>query len=270
MLPCKRELDCASMADEHMLTVEELNLMDDISGPALYRAEVRRIPHLTREEQEHYAVAARAGDSEARNGLVTNCLNWVMHKAYELYRDRAPSHSDLMDLIGHANVKMLEAIPQALSSRDPVAYLMSVGIREMRWYCTYNDPMIYRPRRDKVGTPPVGSLDADVTGRSLTDKGMLLVSDEEKERLNESAFKVVYDAIGQLSEQKRSIVMAYYGLSGQVTRQQHEIAQELGISTSMVGWHLAQLKRQLARSLAPDGQASTLSDTLCDPGEGMS
>lgn len=254
------ELDSPSMADEHMLTVDELNQLDDLSGATLYSAEVRRIPFLPREEQEQYATAARAGDSEARNELVTNCLNWVLTKADSVYWERRPSHSDLMDLIGHANVKMMEAIPQALSSRDPVAYLMSVGIREMRWYCTYNDPMIYRPRCDKAGTPSVGSLDADVTGRSLLDKGTLLLSDEEQERLNKEAFQVVYEAIGKLTEQRRHIVMAYYGLSGQVAKERHEIAAELGVSTSTVERHLTQLKQQLARSLTTQEQAITAPD----------
>lgn len=245
------------MAGEHSLTIEELDLMGDLSGPALYSAEVRRIPHLTREEQDRHTIAARAGDRDARNDLVTNCLNWVMNKAYSIYEQHAPSHSDLMDLIGHANLKMVEAVPQALSSRNPIAYLMSVGIREMRWYCTYNDPMIYRPRCAQDGTPHVSSLEKNVSGRALKADDMLLVSDEERERLGKEAFGIVYNAICQLSEQRQNIVMAYYGLSGQPIKERHEIAKELGISTSTVDRHLVQLKRQLACFLAADGQTAT-------------
>src|SRR2546430_2409019 len=102
------------MSSEYLLPLEQLQQMDDLSGSTLYSAEVRRIPFIAREEQPTYVEAARNGDNEARNALLLNCLNWTMTKAASIYRDREPAHSDLMDLVGHAHLKMLEALPKAL------------------------------------------------------------------------------------------------------------------------------------------------------------
>ena len=48
-----------------MLTTDELYQLDDLSGAALYSAEVKRIPFLTRTEEAAYIEAARAGSLEA-------------------------------------------------------------------------------------------------------------------------------------------------------------------------------------------------------------
>ena len=39
------------MSHDFMLGIDELQQMSDLSGPALYRAEVKRIPFIPREEQ---------------------------------------------------------------------------------------------------------------------------------------------------------------------------------------------------------------------------
>src|SRR5437868_458925 len=132
------------MPHEYMLTADELDQMDDLSGSALLRAEVQRIPFIPRDEQPAYIEAARAGDETAQHDLILNCLNWTMTKAASIYRDRQPPHSDLMDLVGHAHLKLLETLPKALQAVNPTGYLMSVAALEMRLYCTYDDPMIKR------------------------------------------------------------------------------------------------------------------------------
>lgn len=88
-----------------MLTVDELDQMDDISGSSLYSAEVKRISFLTRNEETAYIEAARAGSMQARNELTCDCLYRTLLKASVTYQERTPPHSDMMDLVGHAHVE---------------------------------------------------------------------------------------------------------------------------------------------------------------------
>src|SRR5438046_2030010 len=124
-----------------MLTIDELDQMDDLSGSALLRAEVQRIRYLTPGERDNYIAAARSGNEEARSALLTDCLHFVLYKASVTYQERRPPHSDMMDLIGHAHIKLLEAFPKALTADAPMKYLLSIAAIEMRLYCTYDDPM---------------------------------------------------------------------------------------------------------------------------------
>ena len=133
-----------TMPQETLPTLDDLNRMDDLSGVALYRAEVQRIPYLTREQQADYVSAAQAGNTDATHALVLNCLNWTMRRARAIHRDREPQHTDVMDLVGTANIRMLEAAPNALGADDPVSYLMTVASNAMRWQVTYKDPLVTR------------------------------------------------------------------------------------------------------------------------------
>jgi hypothetical protein len=72
-----------------------------------------------------------------------------------------------MDLIGEANVKMLEAMPNALQANDPIAYLMGVSAIEIRRYCAYHDPLIKRSKDKPAVTHQTVSLDADNTPARL-------------------------------------------------------------------------------------------------------
>jgi len=65
------------MPPETLPTADELNRMDDLSGAALYRAEVQRIPFIPREEQAGYIDAARSGDETAQHQLILNWTIWI-------------------------------------------------------------------------------------------------------------------------------------------------------------------------------------------------
>src|SRR5260370_40424095 len=86
-----------------MLTLEELSRMNDLSGSSLYSAELKRLPLLTRAEQQPLIARASTGDQAAKDMLVIHCLNWTIGRAAGLYKDRKPKHLDLMDLVGVGN-----------------------------------------------------------------------------------------------------------------------------------------------------------------------
>jgi hypothetical protein len=97
------------MAGEYMLTTDELDQLDDLSGAALYRAEVKRVPYLTHDEEVACIEAARSGNIDARNKLICDCLHYTFYKADVTYRYRQPAHSDVMDIVGRAHITLLEA-----------------------------------------------------------------------------------------------------------------------------------------------------------------
>src|SRR5712692_11626506 len=53
------------------------------------------------------------------------------------------------DLLGEANIHMLEKFPKALEQEDPLYYLMGEVMYKMKQYMIYKDPMIQRSRQVK-------------------------------------------------------------------------------------------------------------------------
>ena len=230
------------MPPECMLTIEDLDQIEDISSAALYSAEVKRIPFLTAEEQAAATDNARSGDEAAAHQLLHNCLNWVMCQAGVTYRDYSPAHTEVMDLVGHANVKMVEALPNALAASNPVAYLMTVGAREMQRYVTYHDPLIERKRY----RPGSGLHPATIS----LDNGD--VADYEQSPAPDIPERQEFaEALSQLSMRHQVVLTAAYGLRGETKRTSEDIALMLNLKKQTVDTYLKRAKRQLAAKLAP-------------------
>jgi hypothetical protein len=225
-----------------MLTTDELDQLGDLSGAALYRAEVKRIPFLTRAEEAAYIEAARTGSVQARNVLICDCLHYTLYKAGITYKERQPPHSDIMDLISHAHVTLLETFPKALAAEKPVKYLMSVAAIELRLYCTYDDPLIRRPR-----TQPFSSDHP----RTVSLEETQLVAATASEHMAEVEYWLVYDAVHELTEQRRDILIAVYGLFGQPKTSIEDIAALRQLKVATVKNYLWRAKTKLARQLGP-------------------
>src|SRR6266566_1648504 len=199
------------MPPETLPTTDELNRMDDLSGAALYRAEVKRIGFIPRDEQSGYIAAAREGDEAAQHRLILNCLNWTMRRAAAIHRDREPLHTDVMDLVGQANMRMVEVAPKALEANDPVSYFMSVAANAMRWQVTYLDPLVTRKRDQPLTSahPSTVSLeDWDASSREASP--------------DRQDFTFVYDALGTLSKRHQIVLAAAYGLHGETVRKNED------------------------------------------------
>lgn len=226
-----------------MLGIDELQQMSDLSGPALYRAEVKRIPFIPRDEQSAYVEAAQAGDTDAQHELILNCLNWTMRRAHAMCRDYAPQHSDMMDLIGHARLKMMEALPCALRADDSIAYCMMVGASAIRWYCLYNDPLVQRKRDEPLtySHPTTVSLEAH---DALPDNEL---------PQDELEYKIVYEALGQLSNRHQAVLIAAYGLHGEARHRNEDIAAMLGVDKGTVEKYLWRAKKRLEDKLKAQG-----------------
>jgi len=224
-----------------MLTTDELDQLDNLSGATLYRTEVKRIPYLTRDEEAACIEAARTGSIDARNKLICDCLHYTLYKADVTYRDRQPPHSDVMDVVGHAHVTLLEAFPRAILAEKPIKYLLSMAALEMRLYCTYDDPLIPRPR-----TRPFSSMHPHTV--SIEAAGEPEAAAVTEYRPNEE-YQLVYDAVQQLTQQRREIITAVYGLFGHSVSSIEEIAEQRQLKVATVKNYLWRAKTTLARKL---------------------
>jgi RNA polymerase sigma factor (sigma-70 family) len=238
-----------------MPTIEELNLMEDISGITLYSAELRRLPLLTPEEEEQHIAEAKIGNEEARATLLSRCLPWLISKATSIYVEYQPRHSDLMDLVGQANVEMVEALPHALTADNPIRYLMSVGALAMKRYCFYNDPMVRRPRRqsDDYHHPTTVSMEQHEwpLAETLASPDMYLTSEEAEEWKIREQDKLIYNALQQLNPRYRDMLTTYFGLYGQPAKRAGDIAEELHLKKKAVEHVLHRAKHCVATKLAP-------------------
>jgi RNA polymerase sigma factor (sigma-70 family) len=220
-----------------MLTIDELDELPELSGQTLYKAEVQRIMLMNDAEEQAVANAARAGDQASEELLIHQCLRYVLVKARTTYADFRPAHTEVMDLVGIAHVSIMENLPNALASSNPMAYLLSVAAKEMRRACFYDDPLIPRTRRLPRSQQHPGT--------ELTDMDALPIPESLPARPNEQLEAAVMD----LSEKKRLVLIAVYGLFGQARKPRQEIAAELEMKPVTVDKYLYASKRKLAETL---------------------
>ena len=78
----------------------------DTTPLADYLSDLKRHPLLTREEEQRYARAARAGDEEAKEKLVNSNLRFVVNISRQYQNRGIP----LSDLISEGNIGLLKAV----------------------------------------------------------------------------------------------------------------------------------------------------------------
>ncbi len=245
-----------------MLTLEEVDRISDLSGSALYSAELKRVPLLSREEQQPLIAKARLGDQTARDTLVIHCLHWTMNRAALLWKERQPKHLDLMDLVGVANVEIMEKFDRALEKDDPVLFLLSSAAYEMQSHVSAKDSMIQKPRygREKMKRlDPVPattvSLDAPAPEGEHPFVETLAAENptpiDKVERREERKYALLHQAINQLSPTLRRATVALYGLFGHPAKTKRELAAEAKITLRGIGDANVRARRQLAERLAP-------------------
>lgn len=227
-----------------MLTLDELKEMGDISGLALYHAEAKRIPPLTPQEQGTLLEEARHGSVAARNRVLMNCLSDTMRMAKYKLSERELRHSDLMDLIGVANVKMLEKFPKALEKEDPIQYLMTEVMYDMKHYMLYNDPMIQRSRQIKFDrSHPITSSGEAERYERLPAPDLRLVSEEA------THYPELHTAIAQLTPIRRNALTRRFGLYDHPAESVGEIAKSEGRTYRSIDSAVFNGRRSLAKTL---------------------
>ncbi len=109
-----------------------------LSSEQLYRAELASLPQLADEQIRDFASRARAGDQQASAALIGDVQHYIELWARR-YRNTfgwASPHIEYAELIGIGNLTLVEKLPQALTKRNPCAYLATWARYAMFHFCT--------------------------------------------------------------------------------------------------------------------------------------
>lgn len=94
------------MKKSNTLSYSEFDLNDDENILSQYLKEINKIPLLTREQENEYAVKAAQGDKNAKDMLIKANLRFVVNVAKKYQNQGLP----LIDLISEGNIGLMNAI----------------------------------------------------------------------------------------------------------------------------------------------------------------
>lgn len=257
--------------------------LDDLSAETLYTLEVKSLRRVSREEEPGQVERAQQGDGEARQALLKSCLRYLRLKALDLYYERRPVHTDVMDLVGVANLAIVEGLEKALQTREPFLYLIGIGLKQMRVYCTYHAPLIRRPEmsiKEVIRLDPypasasVESLNTplyDSDGRRLwieqIEAPAINLDQSAYEKSKQEQFALLYEAIAQLSPLQRETILRLYGLLGQPAEDTSELAGSHEQAQMLRVYSRATSARKRLRTLL-EGKLSAMVEPAPEEDEG--
>jgi len=202
---------------------DELETQDVLTSEEQYRGITKRLPRLTREQEQDIVQRARTGDPAAREALIISCLNYVSAVAHR-YK-RYLRHDEYLDLVGVGNLAVVEYLDKALVTGNPSGYLRSTAKYVMINYCctranlivrqTYNEPI------------PTTSLDTPVFYNTLADTKEPVVVTQQPD------YTFLYEAVEQLPRHIQDVLIKHYGLYG--TRPESLYQLSLRMSRSVKG-----------------------------------
>ena len=182
---------------------------------------------LTAKEEQHYLKLAAKGDLEARNVLIERNMRLVAHIMKKYYTQV----SDQEDLISIGTIGLIKGITTFDISKG--ARLATYAAR-----CVENEILMYF-RSQKKSAQDVSLSDYIETGTDGAALSLMDVVSEDADLLEtistrqqiQQLRKVITEC---LTEQERLVIQLRYGLNGNRTHRQREVAQKTGISRSYV------------------------------------
>lgn len=184
-------------------------------------------PPLSAEDEKKYFLAAEAGDSAAREKLITHNLRLVSHIVRKYYS----SAKNQEDLVSIGTIGLIKAVD---------TFKVSGGARFATYAarCIQNEILMFFRSQKKLSSEISlnETIDVDKDGNPLTyidvvscDESM--TSEIERKITSDRALRLVKTI---LSDRERRIITLRYGLGGREPMAQREVAEKLGISRSYV------------------------------------
>ena len=182
---------------------------------------------LTKEEEQHYLKLAGEGDLEARNILIERNLRLVAHIMKKYYAQT----SDQEDLISIGTIGLIKGISTFDQSKG--ARLATYAAR-----CVENEILMYF-RAQRKSAQDVSLSDYIETGNDGTALSLMDVVSDEADLLDQVAIGETVQRLNAalvecLTEQERLVITLRYGIGGEESHRQREVAQITGISRSYV------------------------------------
>ena len=195
-------------------------------------------PPLSPEQEKALLDRMAAGDTAAREELITHNLRLVVYLAKKYENSGVPAE----DLVSIGTIGLIKAVNTFTPAR-------SIKLATYASRCIGNEILMYlrksSNRRQEASIDEPLNVDGDGNELLLSD---ILGSDENQisQRLEQDAERAVLRrAVAALSPRERQIMELRFGLTDGVERTQKEAADALGISQS----YISRLEKRIIRTL---------------------
>ena len=174
-----------------------------------------------------------------------SCLRLTIRMAEYKMSERSMRHSDITDLIETANISMLEKFPKALEQEDPIHYLMTEMMYDMKHYMLYNDPMVQRSRQVKFDpSHPITESGEAVQYETLPAPQLQVVAEEP------AKYNALHSAMAKLTPIRRNALTRRFGLDGHPAESVRDIAKSEGTTSRSIDSAVLNGRRSLAKTLS--------------------
>ena len=184
-------------------------------------------PPLSKETENEILERIRNGDDSARQPLITHNLRLVVYIAKKFETASASSE----DLISIGTIGLIKAVNTFRPEKN-------IKLATYASRCIENEILMYLRKssqlRQEVSIDE--PLNVDWDGNELL-LGDILGSDADAVNTNieqELEYDLVLSAVSKLNEREQEIMQLRFGLGGQSTHTQKEVADLLGISQSYI------------------------------------
>ncbi len=201
-------------------------------------------PPLDRAAEAEAVQALAQGEALARQTLIEHNLRLVVYIA----RRFENTGVNLEDLISIGTIGLIKAVETFRSDKN-------IKLATYASRCIENEILMYlrklSSRRGEVSFDE--PLNTDWDGNELLLSDVLGTDGDEVSRPMEDDVEkqLLMQAVSQLSERERSIILMRFGLDGCTEQTQKEVADQLGISQSYISRLekriIARLRRELVR-----------------------
>ena len=182
---------------------------------------------LSYKEEKKYLISMKFGDQSARNKLIEHNLRLVAHVAKKYYL--ASNNQD--DLVSIGTIGLIKAI-------DTFDVTKGIRLSSYAARCIENEVLMFF-RNGKKSEKDVSinePIETDKNGNSLVLIDIMSTGEDITERIDlkiktEKLKKYINE---DLSKREQTIIKLRYGLFGEKTLTQREIAKKLNISRSYV------------------------------------
>ena len=192
-----------------------------------------------KEEELKYLVRAKAGDEEARNILIEHNLRLVVYVAK---RYDNSTNCPLEDLISIGTIGLVKAINTFKADKNIklATYASRCIENEILMYLRKNNKIRYEISLDEP-------LNIDYDGNELLLGDIVGTDDDlvEQEMMKSDQRKLFYEALKDLNEREKEILILRYGLSNHDELTQKDVAKLLGISQS----YISRLEKKIIKKL---------------------
>lgn len=196
------------------------------------------LPPLDKEKEEYYISRLKDKDLEARNKLIEHNLRLVVFIARKYETDLY----NLEDLISIGTLGLIKGIQTFNTDKN-------IKLATYASRCIENEILMFMRKKSKmkVEVSLDEPLNIDYDGNELLLQDILTTNEHEVEdnlEYNEKR-RLMYDAIKELKDKEKEILILRYGLKNNEEMTQKEVADYLGISQS----YISRLEKKIIKKL---------------------